>query len=143
MNYFLDLFIEEWLTEVNYSRYFNECSPLSCSYTITDQRNISYALTMFISDFIINEWLLILQQLSDYNGEDWRNRAYPQFQLLSNLCKLTQNTIDDAIQLDQYFMGKRKTSWSATLDNLLTSNNQSLQVVFNSFGTRYVKDGGV
>ena len=45
----LDLFVEEWSTQVNYSQYFDECASLSCSYIVTDQRDLSYAFTMFIS----------------------------------------------------------------------------------------------
>ena len=49
------------------------------------------------SDFITDSWLTILQNAVDYNAEDWRNRAYSQFQLLSNLCQLAKDTIDDAV----------------------------------------------
>ncbi|UJR29659.1 hypothetical protein I4U23_017207 [Adineta vaga] len=335
---FFDLFIEDWSTKVNYLKYFNECSPLSCSYTITDQRDISYALTTFISlyggliiifrliapmlikffwklknclthrnvhivfqnvhpkkfvkslkqlnlfkniekrseedikhqrmitriyllllagsflilllftsleteiititesnpsfttynylqksysntlrcpcsmttipykelmtlsptlhqicssDFITDQWIQILQKAFDFNVEDWRNRAYSQFQLLSNLCKLAKNTIDDAVQrfrlqslfvssilseseyntqinttldqffqstirsfaslinitslltqVDQYYMVATKPEWTAYLEDFLkpkiSTNNQSLEVIFNSRGIRYV-----
>ncbi|CAF0953174.1 unnamed protein product [Adineta ricciae] len=347
-NNLFDLFVEDWSTEVSYSQYFNECAPVSCSYTVTDQRELSYALTMFISlyggliiilrliapsvvklcsklemcmthrnvqqglqnihpqqliksikqlnlfknidkrsendikqqrimtriylfllagsflvlllftsleteiltittsnpslttysnlekshsntlrcpcssttipyeqfmtlsptlhqvcssDFITTSWLAILQLATDYQLEDWRNRAYSQFQLLSNLCQLAKNTIDDAVrrflvqslvvssilteyefniqinaildqffqstirsfgslinittlltQIDQFYMGARGTTSWATLDdpflaiNFVTNNitlNQSLQVIFNPPGTRYVNLSGI
>ncbi|CAF1681534.1 unnamed protein product, partial [Adineta ricciae] len=144
------------------------------------------------SDFITNDWLTILQNAVDYNAEDWRNRAYSQFQLLSNLCQLAKDTIDGAVhrfiaqslvvtnvlsvsefniqlnvtlgqfflstirsfdslinitslftQVDQFYLGARKTDWDAIQDKFLvpyipTSNvtgNQSLKVIFNSPGT--------
>lgn len=48
-NHLLDLFIEERSIKMNYSKYFDRCAPSSCTYTITDQSNLSYALTLFIS----------------------------------------------------------------------------------------------
>ncbi|CAF1410645.1 unnamed protein product [Adineta steineri] len=48
-DYFNNLFIEEWLPQINYSEYFNECQPSVCTYTATDRANISYAITLFIS----------------------------------------------------------------------------------------------
>ncbi|CAF1032157.1 unnamed protein product [Adineta steineri] len=48
-DYFNNLFIEEWSTNINYSKYFNECHPSVCTYTATDRAGISYAITLFIS----------------------------------------------------------------------------------------------
>jgi hypothetical protein len=48
-NLFHDLFVDQWLTEINYEKYFNECAPSLCTYTTTRQINFSFALTLFIS----------------------------------------------------------------------------------------------
>ncbi len=48
-DHLLNLFIEEWSTKMNYSKYFDNCAPSFCSYTITDQNNLSYAVTLFFS----------------------------------------------------------------------------------------------
>ncbi|CAF0998855.1 unnamed protein product [Adineta steineri] len=48
-DYFNNLFIEEWLTNINYSKYFNECHPSACTYTATDRAAFTYAITLFIS----------------------------------------------------------------------------------------------
>jgi hypothetical protein len=137
------------------------------------------------SDFVTDRWLSIMQNIVDYSAEDWRNRAYLQFKLLSNLCQLANNTIDDAVhhflleslivssmlselefkaqlettlnqfsqsttssfgslidiarlltQVDQPYMGSRKTDWDTIVDKYLTgniltnniTNEQSLQV---------------
>ncbi|CAF1423892.1 unnamed protein product [Adineta steineri] len=48
-NLLLELFIDQDLPQVNYSKYFTQCSPSYCTYTTTDETNISYALTLFIS----------------------------------------------------------------------------------------------
>ena len=141
------------------------------------------------SDFITDSWLTILQNAVDYNAEDWRNRAYSQFQLLSNICGLARNTVNVAVrrfivqslvvsnilsesefniqlnatldqfflstirsfdslinitslftQVDQFYLGARKTDWDTIQDRFLvpyitTSNvtgNQSLKVCFHS-----------
>ncbi|CAF3546539.1 unnamed protein product [Adineta steineri] len=48
-DYFNNLFIEDWLPQINYSKYFDECHPSVCTYTGTDRADISYAITLFIS----------------------------------------------------------------------------------------------
>ncbi|UJR29678.1 hypothetical protein I4U23_017226 [Adineta vaga] len=48
-NYLLDLFIEEWSTEMNYSIYFDRCACSFCTYTTTDQTNVLYAMALLIS----------------------------------------------------------------------------------------------
>ncbi|UJR29494.1 hypothetical protein I4U23_010707 [Adineta vaga] len=50
------------------------------------------------SDFVNSRWLLILKDIqTKYQTVDWRNTASSQFQLLSDLCKLSNETITDAI----------------------------------------------
>ncbi|CAF4078323.1 unnamed protein product [Adineta steineri] len=44
-----DLFIDEWSININYSKYYDECAPTSCTYTIIDQINFSDAFTLLIS----------------------------------------------------------------------------------------------
>ncbi|CAF1529865.1 unnamed protein product [Adineta ricciae] len=41
-----NLFIERWSTEMNYSLYYNQCSPLLCSYTSIEQFNLFYTFTL-------------------------------------------------------------------------------------------------
>ncbi|CAF4079112.1 unnamed protein product, partial [Adineta steineri] len=46
----VNLFIDQELPpQVDYPKYFDRCSPSYCIYTTTDEINISYALTLFIS----------------------------------------------------------------------------------------------
>ena len=50
------------------------------------------------SDFVTDRWLEILSK--SYTIEDisdWRNRAFPQFQLLTNLCRFATQTVNDNI----------------------------------------------
>ncbi|CAF1281000.1 unnamed protein product [Adineta steineri] len=48
-DHLLNLFIDEWSININYSKYYDECVPRSCTYTIIDQINFSYAFTLLIS----------------------------------------------------------------------------------------------
>jgi len=47
--YLLDLFMDDWSTQMNYLKYFHQCAPSRCTYTTTDKINLSYAITLFIS----------------------------------------------------------------------------------------------
>ena len=48
-NHLLNLFIDQWSIEVNYSKYFSECAPSSCTYTTTNYNSIYYAITLLLS----------------------------------------------------------------------------------------------
>lgn len=50
------------------------------------------------SDFVTDRWLLLISKIEAYLSEDWRTRAYGQFNLLRELCQLANVTINDAIR---------------------------------------------
>ncbi|CAF1409800.1 unnamed protein product [Adineta steineri] len=41
-----DLFVDQWSTTINYSAYFDQCSPTFCSYTYVQQFNSLYTVTV-------------------------------------------------------------------------------------------------
>ncbi|CAF3248069.1 unnamed protein product [Rotaria sp. Silwood2] len=43
-----NLFIEQWIATINYSSYFERCSPLLCSYTCIEQFNLLYTVTVLL-----------------------------------------------------------------------------------------------
>ncbi|CAF1065488.1 unnamed protein product [Adineta steineri] len=43
-----DLFVEEWASNINYSSYYEQCSPLLCSYTYNKQINPLYTITLIL-----------------------------------------------------------------------------------------------
>ncbi len=43
-----NLFIEQWTTTINYQSYFEQCSPLLCSYTYSQQLNSLYTVTLLL-----------------------------------------------------------------------------------------------
>ncbi|CAF3664549.1 unnamed protein product [Adineta steineri] len=47
--YLENLFIKNWLTQINYTKYFDLCSPSSCSYSIIERTEVVYAITFLIS----------------------------------------------------------------------------------------------
>jgi hypothetical protein len=43
-----NLFVDKWITTIDYSSYFNQCSPLLCSYTYIQQINPLYLVTLLL-----------------------------------------------------------------------------------------------
>ncbi|CAF1463585.1 unnamed protein product [Adineta steineri] len=43
-----ELFVEEWKKSINYSSYFQQCSPLLCSYTYIQRFNVLHTVTILI-----------------------------------------------------------------------------------------------
>jgi hypothetical protein len=43
-----ELFVENWLTRIHYSSYFDQCSPSLCSYTYIEQVNLFYTVTLLL-----------------------------------------------------------------------------------------------
>lgn len=48
-NHLNALFVEDWSMKINYSTYFDQCSPSQCIYKTQDQINLSYTIALFIS----------------------------------------------------------------------------------------------
>ncbi|CAF4171623.1 unnamed protein product, partial [Adineta steineri] len=44
-----DLFIEDWSSTINYSKYFTNCAPLLCTYSTTDLNSLSYTIIFLLS----------------------------------------------------------------------------------------------
>lgn len=63
-DHLLNVFIDEWITLMNYSAYFHNCNPSSCTYTRTDAIDISYAVNLFIS--LYGGLIIILRLISPF-----------------------------------------------------------------------------
>ncbi|CAF0954327.1 unnamed protein product [Adineta steineri] len=61
INLINDLFIEKWSSIMNYSSYFDQCSPMICSYTYIQQLNSFYTLTYLLGLYggltIVLKWI--------------------------------------------------------------------------------------
>ncbi|CAF3993155.1 unnamed protein product, partial [Adineta steineri] len=57
-----NLFVNEWLTKVNYSTYFTECAASVCTYTKTDWTSISYTIGLLIS--LYGSLIIVLRFIS-------------------------------------------------------------------------------
>ena len=44
-----ELFIEQWSTKSSFSAYYNQCAPISCSYSIAEQNNIVIVLATVLA----------------------------------------------------------------------------------------------
>ncbi|UJR17612.1 hypothetical protein I4U23_004508 [Adineta vaga] len=64
INYFQNLFIENWSSNMNYSTYFDQCSSSICTYTTTGHTNLSYGITLFIS--LYGGLIIILRLIASY-----------------------------------------------------------------------------
>ena len=59
---FDELFIEEWHYGSNFTNYFHVCSPATCSYTYSDQVNLTYMITTIIS--LLGGLIVVFHQLA-------------------------------------------------------------------------------
>ena len=59
-----NLFIDEWITIIDYPKYFHNCNPSFCTYTITVKINSSSAITLFIS--LYGGLIMILRLISPF-----------------------------------------------------------------------------
>ncbi|UJR38846.1 hypothetical protein I4U23_031511, partial [Adineta vaga] len=89
------------------------------------------------SDFILNDqWFSILKNIQIFNQyQDWRNTALSQFQLLSDLCKLSNETITDAINrfLLKTFVALNPLSEENFYEQINVTFNQFIQSTINYF----------
>jgi len=83
------------------------------------------------SDFVDKRWILALKE--SFNRcvfVDWRNRAFSQFELLSDLCQLANKTIDDAVSR---FLKQSIVASSVLIeDNFNKQINANLDQLFES-----------
>ena len=58
------LFVQDWVTTINYSSYVEQCSPYMCSYTYTQKANSIYTITLILGLYggltIILRWICLL-----------------------------------------------------------------------------------
>jgi len=89
------------------------------------------------SDLVTDQWISILEHIKPgYDIADWRNTAFSQFHLLSNLCKLANTTIDDAVHrfLQQLFIASNVLSESDFDTQFNTDLDQFFQSSIAYFG---------
>ena len=83
------------------------------------------------SDFVTDRWISILKEsTADRISIDWRNRAFSQFQLLSDLCQLANRTINDAVT--RFIMQSFIASSVPTENDFNMQINATLQQFFQS-----------
>jgi hypothetical protein len=59
-----NLFVDEWSTNINYSKYVANCAPSFCTYTIKEQTNFSYTITLLIG--LEGSLILILRFIATF-----------------------------------------------------------------------------
>lgn len=63
-NLLSSLFVENQTTNIDYSKYFQQCLPVSCTYTSTDRTDFSYTITLFVS--LYGGLIIILRLLAPF-----------------------------------------------------------------------------
>ena len=117
---------------------------LKCACSVTAIPYESFTLLSALShqvcssDFVSDRWLSILNvAIVISTHKDWRNRAYSEFKLLSDLCQLANKTIEDFISgflLRSYIASNMITEddfnvqFNATFDDFV----KSILVYFNT-----------
>ncbi len=83
------------------------------------------------SDFVTDQWISLLEKsTTGYNFPDWRNTAPSQFHFLSDLCKLANTTIEEAVQ--RFFLQSFIASIVLTETDFNAQLNATLHQFFRS-----------
>ncbi|UJR18428.1 hypothetical protein I4U23_005333 [Adineta vaga] len=142
-----NLFIDEWLiTEINYSKYFNECFPLICTYKISQSFHFSYVIILFMGLYgglTIILRLIVLFLINIYWKMKYHRRNsnifhifqmiylykfvqyIKQLNLFKNLTKRTENDI-------------KKQKIITIVYLILLTNSCLILVLFTSINTEFV-----
>ena len=46
------LMVEEWITNISYDKYYDQCAPISCTYSIVERHNVLFILRKLISSLV-------------------------------------------------------------------------------------------
>ena len=107
--------------------------------TIPHQLFMSFSPTFHqicSSGFVHDVWITTLEHTANYFvRSDWRNKAFTQFQILSDLCQLSNKTIHDAVDrfLSQVFIASSMMNELDFHQQLNTSVNQFYQSALYNF----------
>jgi hypothetical protein len=83
------------------------------------------------SDLVTDRWISILKHIKPvYILPDWRDKAFSQFHLLSNLCKLANATINDAVH--RFLLQSLIASNVLPQDDFDTQLNEAVDQFFQS-----------
>ncbi|CAF0854600.1 unnamed protein product [Adineta steineri] len=82
-----NLMIEEWNPTQMYDRYYDECQPIECTYTIKTRNNILYVITTLIGIIggltrVSKILVPISVKIIVYCIRKWRNRVVPQISII-------------------------------------------------------------
>ncbi|CAF1470536.1 unnamed protein product, partial [Adineta steineri] len=63
--YLKNLFIMNWSTDTDYTKYFHQCSPSNCTYSKKDRTELTYGITLFIS--LYGGLIIILRLIASWS----------------------------------------------------------------------------
>ncbi|CAF1056544.1 unnamed protein product [Adineta steineri] len=116
-----NLFVQDWLTTVNYSSYFEQCSPYMCSYTYVEKINSIYMITLLLSLYggltIVFKWIcpLIVQLVFklSYCWKKKRNIVVPE-------STIEMSTVQTNITSSDFTSDRNRTTDLESIPTVLT-----------------------
>ena len=97
-------FVEQWVSTVNYSSYFDQCLPLLCTYTYNEQFNVLYLVTVLIGLqgglAIVLQWvcpkIVRIMTYLQRNRKKHLNYVHPSSQIRSTTIQLSTIKVNNS-----------------------------------------------
>ncbi|CAF1297121.1 unnamed protein product, partial [Rotaria sp. Silwood1] len=148
-----NLMLEQWGDNIQYSQYYQQCAPESCSYTITSHNDFSYIITLLISLFggvsmalklaipIIVRWIRNLYRPNINPIEIFILRLVPSPRIFQRLCLVWNKFKMKIINLNIFESElsynndhrRRKEIIKIRIYILLLTINITILIIYNSF----------
>ncbi|CAF1532537.1 unnamed protein product, partial [Adineta steineri] len=121
------LFVEDWSTQINYSSYFEQCSPSMCSYTYIQQFNLIYTITFLISIYggltIALKWICpwIVRLVAKMN--QYRKKKSNTVQPTNTIDTISSHTNVQHTTVNSVLVSTNTTTETRRLSSLLRNYN--------------------
>lgn len=133
-----NLFIDKWMTTINYSDYFHNCNPSMCTYTTSSKIDYSYTVNLFIS--LYGGLILILRLISFFIikliSKSRSFKLYPQnaiqwvkqLNLFKSVHKRSENEIKQQKRMTRIYL----ISFLSVIITLLLFNSLSTEIIMRN-----------
>ena len=124
-----ELFIENWVTSTDYLAYFNQCSPVSCSYSYVQRLDSLYTLTVILGLYgglsVVLKW--VCPKIIRFSNQiyQWRKQRRQPFQPVPSIAMVTDTNTVQNVNAD-----------NITSDTLSTLN--ALTPPYNTFFLAFI-----
>ncbi|CAF1446796.1 unnamed protein product [Adineta steineri] len=121
------LFVEDWSTKINYTSYFEQCSPSVCSYTYIQQFNLLYTITFLISIYggltIALKWICpwIVRLVANIN--QYRKKKSNTVQPINTINTISCHENVQSMTINSELVSTSTTTETRRLSSLLRNYN--------------------